>query len=59
MDYIWNNIGWIDDGGEFYELLIYTIYSRPGLSERVRSSYSKEQMRIRYENPVKLPKMYN
>jgi uncharacterized protein YqhQ len=26
-DYIWANIGWIDDDEKLYELLIYTIYA--------------------------------
>jgi hypothetical protein len=56
MDYIWNNIGWIDDDGEFYELLIYTMYTISGLSGTARSRYSEEQLRKKYENSFKPPK---
>jgi hypothetical protein len=58
MNYIWNNIDWIDDEGEFYELLIYTMYTLPGLSGTARSRYSKEQLGKRYENSVKCPKTH-
>jgi hypothetical protein len=56
MDYIWNDIGWIGDSNEFYELLICTMYTLPGLSGALRSRYSEEQLRKKYEKTAKPPK---
>jgi hypothetical protein len=57
MNCIWINIGWIQTDEEFYELLLYIIYTISRLSCIMRLKYLENRLQNKYKKQLNFHKI--